>query len=724
MAHLRRFAPAFIAIVAALHVLYYFPRVVDDLFISLRFADNFAHGRGIVFNAGERVEGYSSPSWMVLQALGLLVGIEGVFWTKLLGIASLGAILIGAHRFTRERLSVGPLPALLPPLFLALDSHIVSWSVLGLETPLYLALLLWYAVALGRYFAEESRKRRIAAVVLAVALACTRPEAPMFVAAIGIAEWMSGDHAEGRVAVLRSRLRRALRLAAPALLVLVTLLVLRRIYFGLWLPHTYYVKGAGSGWELAKLAPLVREGVGALERSIYIGGIVLALGASVYQRSPSLFAVIACSLFFTASVERDWMPSLRHLLPVVVLSSVAWAWAIDRVMQMKKMDFHGTVAAILAVTLVVTGLQIARVDSRLSLIDRHDRPWTIPKTSARMNDTWLALKRIEPPHITAYGPFEMGLITQNYRLIEASEASLAESWFVGRDIGMVGYYTPAKVFDTAGLFTPAVVQSDPWRHKREVDDALIRAAFANAPVSLELLDEWTVPAGAHPALLVPYDVVVGSPSQPIDLVQRALPRPSPKEIVQRYEASLAKFPQWFDLHTLYGESCGAAMRKRVRLARELLAADERATSSAPPALTRENGAGATLGGELESLGCEMTPPAVKAGEETTVTCWWRVLAKVKHAYGTFLHFIDVKSGSPLLLGDRPAGGLRPTLSWSPGTIVRDEGQVRVPREMAPGRYPLRFGMWSGEGRMTVTPAPMNDGADRVPGGVLEVLPRH
>jgi hypothetical protein len=39
--------------------------LVDDSYIFLRYAENFASGHGPVFNPGERVEGYSSPLWMV-----------------------------------------------------------------------------------------------------------------------------------------------------------------------------------------------------------------------------------------------------------------------------------------------------------------------------------------------------------------------------------------------------------------------------------------------------------------------------------------------------------------------------------------------------------------------------------------------------------------------------------------------------------------------------------
>jgi arabinofuranosyltransferase len=326
-----RFTRAGAVVIGALalaHVGYYFPRVVDDLFISLRFAESFAAGRGIVFNAGEHVEGYSSPLWMFLQAIGLFVGFEGVTWTKLLGLVSFGAVLVGSYTLARERLGAHPRHALLAPLFLAMNSHLVAWSVLGLETPAYLALLVWYPIVLGRHLESATRRRAYAAAVVAIALACARPEAPLYLGAIALAELVASPKEK-----LRARAISGLRLALPVLGVLAVLLIARRAYFGLWLPHTYYVKGASSGWELAKLTPLMGDGAAPFERVFYVGGGALAFGLAVTQRAPAPLAAILCALFFTASVERDWMPSLRHLLPVSVFASVAWAWGVDSLMR-------------------------------------------------------------------------------------------------------------------------------------------------------------------------------------------------------------------------------------------------------------------------------------------------------------------------------------------------------------------------------------------------------
>src|SRR2546422_6890197 len=41
---------------------------IDDAFINFRFAENLAGGLGPVFNAGERVEGYTTPAWVFLLA--------------------------------------------------------------------------------------------------------------------------------------------------------------------------------------------------------------------------------------------------------------------------------------------------------------------------------------------------------------------------------------------------------------------------------------------------------------------------------------------------------------------------------------------------------------------------------------------------------------------------------------------------------------------------------
>src|SRR5439155_1016352 len=76
--------------------------VCDDAYITFRYASNLAHGLGPVWNAGERVEGYTNSLWMLLAAAVTLCGGKPEVVMPALGaacaLATLAAIGIGLRR--------------------------------------------------------------------------------------------------------------------------------------------------------------------------------------------------------------------------------------------------------------------------------------------------------------------------------------------------------------------------------------------------------------------------------------------------------------------------------------------------------------------------------------------------------------------------------------------------------------------------------------------------
>jgi arabinofuranosyltransferase len=58
---------------------------VDDSYISFRYARNLARGLGLVYNAGEHIEGYTNFFWTVLLAGGIRIGLDPVLLAKILG---------------------------------------------------------------------------------------------------------------------------------------------------------------------------------------------------------------------------------------------------------------------------------------------------------------------------------------------------------------------------------------------------------------------------------------------------------------------------------------------------------------------------------------------------------------------------------------------------------------------------------------------------------------
>ena len=51
-----------------------FNHIGEDCFISFRYVENFVEGKGLVYNLGERVEGYSNFLWVMV--LGLAPGMR------------------------------------------------------------------------------------------------------------------------------------------------------------------------------------------------------------------------------------------------------------------------------------------------------------------------------------------------------------------------------------------------------------------------------------------------------------------------------------------------------------------------------------------------------------------------------------------------------------------------------------------------------------------------
>src|SRR5262245_16454258 len=84
--------------------------VIDDAFISLRYARNLAMGHGLVYNAGERVEGYTNFLWTLFLALPHLLHVDPIAVMKLANLALALATSWLVYRLGRETIVV-PAPA-------------------------------------------------------------------------------------------------------------------------------------------------------------------------------------------------------------------------------------------------------------------------------------------------------------------------------------------------------------------------------------------------------------------------------------------------------------------------------------------------------------------------------------------------------------------------------------------------------------------------------------
>ena len=122
------------------------PYCAEDAYITFRYALNWAHGLGPVYNAGERAWGFTSPLWTSLLALMAVARAPLELAARTALVACDVLTLVLAWRLLRER---SRLAAVAFGAFFALWPRLAQMPATGLESSLVTCLLL-AAASFGR----------------------------------------------------------------------------------------------------------------------------------------------------------------------------------------------------------------------------------------------------------------------------------------------------------------------------------------------------------------------------------------------------------------------------------------------------------------------------------------------------------------------------------------------------------------------------------------------
>ncbi|MDD2598624.1 MAG: hypothetical protein PHO37_05295 [Kiritimatiellae bacterium] len=209
--------------------------VQDDAFISFRYAQNLANGHGLVWNIGERVEGYTNFLWTLAMASAFLLGVDVVTYcfvvSLLCFICNLLLVYYLANILWQSRWS-----GFVAVLLVGTNYSFSSYATGGLETQFG---ILWILLTLTAATNAVRRNNILLSAVGGISAACavmTRMDAILFVLPMGAIFFFDFN---------KTSLKQVLVFGLSAALPLSIWLLLRHEYYGDWLPNTFYIKTQG-----------------------------------------------------------------------------------------------------------------------------------------------------------------------------------------------------------------------------------------------------------------------------------------------------------------------------------------------------------------------------------------------------------------------------------------------------------------------------------------------
>jgi arabinofuranosyltransferase len=404
---------------------------VDDAYISFRFAQNLADGNGLVYNVGERVEGYTNFLWTLLLAGAARLGAPIEPAAKVLGALSASAALVPLYLLARRLRPLTTLPTIATWL-LATSFLFTGYSVFGLETPFFIALILAGTEIFFREDAREGEGIPWSGLVFALA-GLTRPEAPLFIGILMI--WRPSGIFE------RKNLIRAALFVAPV----AAHILFRRAYYGGWLPNTLTAKTGSLDQQLRGGSDYINNYLRHTGPILWLSFAAIAVAITRRRREGLAIASIA-ALFglYVVFVGGDWMPYFRFLAPAEPFAFLLVDQALRAIAERK--ERAGTIAVI-AFGFVGFVMRVSSLSSAQVNIIKNDKGFW--DDAAGRTAEWF-VKNGQP------GPIAIA------------------------DIGYVGWKTGYPIVDMLGLMAPEISKL-PGGYTLKVGPGFTDAVFRRDP---------------------------------------------------------------------------------------------------------------------------------------------------------------------------------------------------------------------------------------------------
>jgi len=318
--------------------------IQDDAFISFRYVQNFVDGHGLVFNIGERVEGYTNLLWVLIlsalvrmnfdigntaQTLSLAFGVLVLVMTYLLsGLIRIKGDIETKYAKKSKTESVDSSTGffdLIPSALLVFTGSFVFWAISGMETTMFISFCL-----LGIYYYIKDKdfptpNYKFPIFILLATL--TRPEGMYFFGLILIHRFgllFMEKRGEGlKEFFSKKNLISYLVYVIPVIFYF----VIRYSYYGYLFPNTYYAKtGLSSQYITAGIEYFMK-----FFSSYLLYGVILVAPVYLFRKKENFFEIslfyllIVSFIIYVISVGGDVLKQNRFFLPILPMLYILFA---------------------------------------------------------------------------------------------------------------------------------------------------------------------------------------------------------------------------------------------------------------------------------------------------------------------------------------------------------------------------------------------------------------
>ncbi len=388
---------------------------LDDTWIHLTYARNFAEYGEWAFRLGEKSAGSTAPLWTFLLSLGYSLNLAPYAWTFFLGWLVLTLLAIFAEAGARKLVDTYKPRLPWVGFFFALTWHLTWSAVSGMETLLHGLIIFVVLVAL-----VNKTRRYLTLGLLAGLSVWVRPDGLTLLGPIIFTILLSEKDGKARG---KSILMTMIGFGAFFLPYLLFNLAIS----GNPMPNTFYAKQAEYqaywlGKPLAERVTNYLQPILASSFLVLIPGVILWIGGAVKNRNWGTLAGVIwfCGYIF---LYFSRLPAYQHGRYIIPALPILYFWGV-----LGMVEFVLRVGANLRVvifwknTLVILSMAFTYLAAQQNANDVY----------------WIESEMIE---------------TAKWVQVNVP----ADALLAVHDIGALGYYVPNPILDLAGLISPEVV---------------------------------------------------------------------------------------------------------------------------------------------------------------------------------------------------------------------------------------------------------------------------